>query len=294
MNHHLQFYAVQILAFVLNLLPLAIACALAKCVGSFFYFIAGSRKKTALSNLDKAYGNTLTLTEKKVIARKSFQNTALSILDLFLTKKTKKTAAKNFTIKGQENLEDALSQGRGVILVTSHLGSWEYLEFLFYLAEIPCSVIVKNVKNPYLDKKIDDLRRETSVIPIPKKNAIRGALTELKENHVVAVLIDQWAGIEGLWIDFFGYPTSTTSLPARLARQTGSMLVPAYCLRKETGKYEILILPAVPLPGNETDWETSVTRTLNEILEDQIRKYPEQWSWPHRRWKAKPETSRQA
>lgn len=293
MIYRLQFFAIQTLIFFLNLLPLAVSCLLAKCIGNIFYFCAASRRKIALTNLENAYRNTITPKEKRVIARQAFQNAALSILELFLTKKIKKTAARSFTITGQEHLEDALSQGSGVILVTSHLGSWEYLAFLFYLAKIPCSVIVKNVKNPYLDKKIDGLRRETTVTPIPKKSAIREALMELKENHVVAVLIDQWAGNEGLWIDFFGSTTSTTSLPARLAKQTGSLLVPAYCLRKKTGQYEIIVLPAVPLPGEETDWETGVTRTLNETLEAQIRKYPGQWSWAHKRWKNKPETSRQ-
>lgn len=293
MRYFLEFYAIQVLVFILSLLPLSFSCGLAKQTGNLFYLCAASRRKVALENLDRAYGNTLSLEKKKDIARQAFQNTALSILELFLTQKTKKTAARDFKITGQENMEDALSQGRGVILVTSHLGSWEYLAFLFYLAEIPCSVIVKSIKNPYLDKKIDSLRREMAVTPIPKKNAIRETLTELRDNHVVAVLIDQWAGHDGLWIDFFGAPTSTTSLPARLARQTGSLLVPAYCLRKNTGQYEILILPAVPLPGEETDWETKVTQSLNKMLEEHIRTYPEQWSWAHKRWKTKPATSRQ-
>ena len=111
---------------------------------------------------------------------------------------------------------------------------------------------------------------------------------------MVAVLIDQWGGKEGLWIDFFGAPTSTTSLPSRLAKKTGCLLVPAYCLRKGIAQYEIQILPQVPLPLNESDWETNVTQRLNEILESHIRQYPEQWSWAHRRWKPKPETFRQA
>ena len=289
-----QFYAVQTLAFILGLLPFSISNWIAKRVGDLFYLGAFKRRKIALDNLERAYVHTLSAAQKRTTARKSFENAALSILDLFLIKKIKKTASRHFVIQGKENLEAALSHGKGVILITSHLGSWECLEFLFYLTHIPCSVIVKNIKNKLLDKKIDDLRRETTVTPIPKKNAIRGALEELQKNHVVAVLIDQWDGKEGLWNDFFGSPTSTTSLPARLAKKTGCRLVPAYCLRKGVAQYEIQVLPQVPLPSNKEDWETSVTRRLNEMLELHIRKYPEQWSWAHRRWKVKPETSRQA
>ena len=289
----LQFLTVQALVFVLNLLPLELSGRIAKCAGRLFYTFAAGRRKIALGNLARAYGDTLSREQKKAIVRGSFENTAQSILDLFLIKKIRKHAARNFTIKGKENMDAALAQGKGVILITSHLGSWECLEFLFYLTGIPCSVIVKSLKNKYLDKSIDGLRRATTVIPIPKKNAIRGALTELQANHVVAVLIDQWDGKDGLWIDFFGTPTATTSLPARLAKKTDCALIPAYCLRKGVGRYEILVLPQVQLPRGEADWETSVTRRLNEMLESHIREYPEQWSWAHRRWKPKPETSRQ-
>lgn len=289
-----QFYAIQALVFVLNLLPFSLSSRIAKSVGIILYFCAGARRNIALSNLESSYEGALSPRQKRAIVRESFENTALSILELFLIKKIKKNAPRHFVIKGKENLEAALAQGKGVVLITSHLGSWEYLAFLFYLAKIPCSVIVKSLKNKHLDKKIDSLRRETTIKPIPKKNAIRGALTELQENHVVAVLIDQWDGKDGLWIDFFANPTSTTSLPARLAKKTGCLLVPAYCLRKSPGQYEIQVLPQVPLPYDEKDWETSVTRRLNEMLEGHIREYPEQWSWAHRRWKNKPETSRQA
>ena len=257
------------------------------------YFFARKRRQVALDNLDHAYKETFSASEKKIIARESFENTALSILELFLVKKIKQDAEQRFTITGQENMWAALSEGKGAILVTSHLGSWEYLGFLFQLTGIPCSVIVKNVKNPFLDKEIDNLRREMSLTPIPKKNAIRGTLTELWDNHVVAVLIDQWDGKEGLWIDFFGTMTATTSLPARLAKKTGCALVPAYCLRKGSGKYEIQVMPQVPLPINkEDDWETSISEELNKMLEKNIRQNPAQWSWAHKRWKNKPETSR--
>ena len=137
------------------------------------------------------------------------------------------------------------------------------------------------------------MRNATAGLFSPKKNAIRGTLAALRENRVVAVLIDQWAGSEGLWIDFMGSLTATTSLPSRLAAKTGCELVPAYCLRTGTGQYEIQVLPAISVSSEEKDWEKNVTQRLNENLGNYIRLYPEQWSWGHRRWKAKPETSRQ-
>lgn len=288
MTYTLQFYAVKVLVFSLGLLPVEWSSWIARGAGDLFYFAVSSRREVALGNIDRAYGNSLTIGQKKILARKSFQNTALSILELFLTKKVKPSAQSRFTIHGLENMRNALARGKGAVLITTHLGSWEFLEFFFYLTGIHCSVIVKNIKNPHLDKEISQLRLETTVVPIPKKNSIRKALEVLKKNQVLAVLIDQWAGPEGLWVDFMGTPTSTTSLPARLAEKTGCALVPGYCLRKSSGQYEIQIHPAVSISPESENWEEEATIQLNQGLEKQIRLYPEQWSWAHKRWKPKP------
>jgi KDO2-lipid IV(A) lauroyltransferase len=200
----------------------------------------------------------------------------------------KKRAARRFSIIGQQHFDEAVARGKGVVFVASHLGSWEYIGFPGYLQRYPHAVIVKKIKNPYFNTAIDALRRAIDTVPIPKEaNALRHTLAELRQNHGVAILIDQWAGREGLWIEFFGRATATTSLPARLANKTGCALIPIYCLRNTIGHYEVLLLPAVPLPDDPA-WESHTTKRLNELLESQIRKYPEQWSWSHRRWRPKP------
>lgn len=259
-----------------------------KRAANLFFFCSPKRRNVALDNLTLAYGNTLSSGQKRKIARQSFESQALSMLELFVIKKIKKDAGRRFSITGQQNFNEAAARGKGVVFVASHLGSWEYIGFPGYLARYPHSVIVKNIKNPYLNKMIDALRREIDTLPILKEaNALRITLAELRKNHGVAIVIDQWAGAEGLWVDFFGRATSTTSFPARLAKKTGSALIPIYCLRKELGRYEIQLLPEVPLP-EDPEWEFRVTKRLNELLESQIRKCPEQWSWNHRRWRPRP------
>ena len=90
---------------------------------------------------------------------------------------------------------------------------------------------------------------------------------------------------DGLWIDFFGKPTSTTSVPARLALRTGAALIPAYCLREASGQYRICIKPEVPIEGGPQDAEKATTSQLNRLLEKEFLEHPEQWIWNHRRWK---------
>ena len=282
-----EFYAVRALFTLLKFVPLSLSGWILKRAADVYFFCSPKRRKIMLDNLRLAYGDALSAGQRLKIARRSFENQALSFLELFLIKKMKKDSSRRFSILGQQHFEEAVSRGKGLVFVASHLGAWEYIGFPGYLKQYPHSVIVKKLKNPYLDKMIDALRREIDTVPIPKANAIRQTLAELRQNHGVAIVIDQWAGEEGVWTDFFGKATSTTSLPARLSKKTGCALIPIYCLRKGIGRYEIQLLPAVPLP-EDPEWEIQTTRRLNEILESQILKYPEQWSWSHRRWKPKP------
>lgn len=271
---------------LINALPIEASTRLARGIGDLVFTFYGSRRKVLLSNLDKAYGNKLSPAEKEKLGRKVIRNLATSLMEFFRIPSMLKEAAGRFEFEGTEHLDQAFARGKGLIFVISHLGSWEYLAFLPYLRKYPCSVVVRPTKNPYVYPWIQNLRIQTQLNPIDKKNSARQILSELKKNHLVAILIDQWAGPDGLWIDFFGHATSTTSIPARLAKKTGAALVPGYCIRTAVGKYKIMIQPEVPLDTSE-DWEKKTTEELNQLLEKEILKNPAQWIWGHKRWKDK-------
>lgn len=292
MGHLFQYLAVRFLALLAKALPVEISTAIARLMGDLTFLTLRERRRVALENVTRAFGNTLTLAQKEQIVRSAFRSASLSMTELFIVEKIAKEASQRFTMVGNEFLEEAFSKNKGVVLVISHLGSWEYLSFLPYFTKRPWSVIVKELKNRYVDKAINDMRRVMTVTPVDKLSSVRVILRELKRGHGVAILIDQWAGDEGLWVDFFGAKTSTTSIPARLAEKTGCSLVPAYCLRTSTGHFEIHLGKEIVTDMNRPDWETATTQRLNEVLEKQIREHPEQWLWGHRRWKEKPDTLR--
>jgi len=294
MSYYLQYIIIRFFAFFLCVMPISFSMWVGKRAGDFIFFCMARLRNIALDNIHKAFGNTLSETDKRDIARASFQSIAISIIELFMVKRIEVNIDKHFTLLGKEHLEQAFRQGKGVVLVMSHLGSWEYLSFLPYMTGQDFTAVVKNARNPYLNEYINHLRRLMTVRPIEKDNSVRPILKELKNNHGVAIVIDQWAGDEGLWLDFFGVKTSTTSIPARLAKKTGCALVPAYCLRKSLGKYEIHAHPALPLDPEDENCEKGTTEKLNRLLEEQIRKNPKQWLWGHRRWKKKPSEIRSA
>lgn len=258
---------------------------MARRLADLLFLAAAKRRQTAMQNLEVAYGNSISPARKKEIVRESFRNFATSVVELVRMPEMLRQAKDRFEFEGTEHLDSAFQKGKGVILVISHLGSWEYLAFLPFLRGYPCSVIVRPVKNPYIYRWIQDLRAATRLHPIDRNQSIRKVLQELKQNRLVAILIDQWAGPDGLWIDFFGKPTSTTSIPARLASRTGAALIPACCLRTSSGHYKICIRPEVPLEGGPEDFEKATTLKLNRLLEKEFLASPDQWIWIHRRWK---------
>lgn len=294
MVYFVQYCLCKVLIFLLGVLPLPFVRVLARSAGDFAWLVMGRRRRIALDNLQKAFGSSIPAEEKRRIVRSCFRNTALSIVDLFMVPRVRKRAEAFFSLTGTEKVDDAFAHDRGVILVISHLGSWEYLSFLSFFAKWAkeWAVIVKKIRNPWLDREVNRMRREMQVRPIPKQNSIKTILKLLRDRRGVALLIDQWGGRHGLWQEFFGVPTSTTSLPARLALQTGAVLIPAYCLREPDGTYRIEIHNKLDVSDLEDATEAGITRELNRRLEEQIRLYPEQWSWAHRRWKPLPDAAR--
>lgn len=284
--YYMEYLVLRGAAALFAMLPLRLTHWLARKIGDSLFFCMHRRRRIALSNLDLAFRNTKTPQEKNEIARESFRNLMTSLLEFSRTTKTTKDAGKHFEIRGTGYLDQALGKGQGVVLAISHLGSWEYLAFLFFLRrEYVATAVAKTLKNTYVSHWIQRLRRKTALRAVDKMGSARTVLDELRQNHLVLVLIDQWASSEGLWVDFLGEPTSTTSLPARLAKTTGCAIVPGYCFRRGPGQYEIEIHEEISLPIESKDWECDVTQALNRQLEAQIRRCPEQWIWTHRRWK---------
>jgi Kdo2-lipid IVA lauroyltransferase/acyltransferase len=294
MGYFLQYCLIQSLTQITTRLPIQLSTWLARRAGDLTFFLWAGRRRVALANLNTAFPRSKSSSEKQIIARKSFQHAAISFMELFMVSKFTKDPPSHFKVSGFQHARKAFADGRGVVLAVSHLGSWELLAFLPPLINRKTSVAVKSIKNRYLDKRIDKLRRMAGSHPIPKKNSLKTIMSELKNKNIVALLIDQWAGSDGIWVDFFGRATSTTSMPARLAKRTGCVLIPAYCLRLSAGQYSIELEEPLELESNEEAWERNMTLRLNGLLEKKISRYPEQWTWGHRRWKAKGDRVRRA
>lgn len=288
----IEYCVATFVLFIFHFLPDAWIWKSAKFLGRAGFYISKKRREIALKNLRMVYGDSLSDSEIINLAICSFEHAVLSIAELFFIDRILEKAPKAIRYKGLEHLDQALEKGKGIILLVSHAGSWELLGLLG--RKIPLATVVKEIRNPLINQRINEYRKLGGNLPLEKRNSAREVLRWLGKNQMVAILVDQWAGPEGIPAKFFGRMTSTTSLPLRLAKASRAVIVAGFCIRTGLGEFEIQLEPAVKYDRTDKEEEQAVTDRLNKIVEAKIREYPAQWTWGHRRWKDMPERMRSA
>jgi Kdo2-lipid IVA lauroyltransferase/acyltransferase len=196
------------------------------------------------------------------------------------------------TIDGAENFDEAQRRGRGVLFLTGHMSAWELAPFAHALYGHPLHFLVRPIANRKVDAFINHYRCLSGNRPLEKNRSARAILKVLCDGGTVGILSDHNTSLdEGVFVNFFGVPASTTSGLARIALRTGAAVVPGF-LRwdPEVRKYTLEFQPAVELAqtGDEESDVRENTQRFTTIIEQYVRKYPDQWLWVHKRWKTRP------
>ena len=191
-----------------------------------------------------------------------------------------------------ENYERAYARGKGVLFLTAHFGGWELSAFAHSLHGHRVNVVMRPMDNPYLDRLLQSYRTMHGNKVVPKDDFVRGLLAAMKAGETVGILMDtNMTPPQGIFVDFFGIPACTASGLARIALRTDAAVVPGFTIWDESlGKYRLRFDPALELVRTgdlEADIVTN-TQKFTKVIEDYVRKYPEQWLWVHRRWKTRP------
>jgi Kdo2-lipid IVA lauroyltransferase/acyltransferase len=194
-------------------------------------------------------------------------------------------------LQGVEHLHAAMTAHGRALVLTAHLGNWEILCAAHRLTDYGLSVVVRPLDAPWLDAVAEQLRRGTGVDVIDKRGALRPVLEALRSGRMVGILMDQNAARrEGVFVDFFGHPASTSRSIALLSVRTGAPVVPIFARRTADGGHTVVIRPALP-PPVANDPEAAVvelTARCTAEIERAIRETPEQWLWSHDRWRTRP------
>ncbi len=194
--------------------------------------------------------------------------------------------------EGLEHYLAARARGRGVLVLTAHLGAWELSSFGHSLAGYPMKFIIRPLDNQPLNQLVNSYRGLHGNQPIAKSDSARGLLRAMASNESVGILLDQnSAPPQGVFVPFFGIPACTATGPAKIALRTGASVVPGFTVWEESERrYVLYFEPELELvrTGDEDADVAANTARFALVIERWIRRYPDQWLWVHRRWKTRP------
>jgi KDO2-lipid IV(A) lauroyltransferase len=290
----LEYAAVKAVLVSLGQLPPRAAYRAGRSLSRIAYFFAGNLRRTGAINLRLAFPEKSD-EERAALLRECFDSLGRE-LGLFsqMASRSGEELRQLIEVQGWENFERSRAErGDKLIYYTGHLGAWEMTSFSVSLLGYPITFLVRRLDNPKIEELVDGVRTKFGNKTIDKQSAARSMIKILRSGKTPLGLLPDLNTLddEAIFVDFFGVPAATTFVVAKLAVRTNTPLVPFFApWSEEKGKYLLIVEP--PIPAECTgDEEADVRRVTTEVtrrVENQIRQYPGQWLWIHRRWKTRP------
>ncbi len=292
MRHWIEYAPVWVLVRLLGALPRPLGRAAAISLAALFYRLHRRLRRVGMRNLEIAFPEK-TLAERRRIVRRLFSGLGRQLAEFCrFPRYTRANVSQVAVYEGFENYESAQQRGKGVLFLTAHLGGWEIGSFVHSLHGHPLHVVVRALDNPYLDALVRRYRTLHGNQTFEKQDFARGLLAAMKGGETVGLLMDtNMTPPQGVFVPFFGVAACTGSGLARVALHTDAAVVPAFTIWDAVlGKYRVQFDPAVELirTGDDEADVLANTARFTQIIEDYVRRYPDQWLWVHRRWKTRP------
>jgi KDO2-lipid IV(A) lauroyltransferase len=190
-------------------------------------------------------------------------------------------------VEGEEHLKKALQREKGAVILTAHFGNFDIMPLITVAHGYKLTVITKEIRNETINDLWMDVRAADGLSFVPAHNSFRDCLKALRRNELVGFVFDQnMKRGEGIFVDYFGKPASTTPGLAYMSAQAKAPVVPVFIYPKGKHRHIMRVLPAIEPPENrKPESIEQATLHYNRVLEDVVREDPEQWIWMHRRWK---------
>ncbi len=288
---NLEYWLARSVVRFFSLLPLWAAIRLGGTIGQFGLLIPKLRR-TGERNLRLAFPDLNARTRSRLL-RGCFENLGrlLGVFSHFRDETTDRLREK-IQCDGLENIKNATRPDCGVIAFTGHIGAWELSSYGLSLYDYPFSFLVRRIDNLKIEALVETYRSARGDRTIDKRSAAREMLRVLKKGETLGILVDlNVVDREGMFVDFFGVPAATTFVVAKLALRTGAPIVPIFSPWDEERK-KFMVQIGEPLnidrTGDEEEDTRRVTQVLTNVVEEWVRRYPDQWLWVHRRWKTRP------
>jgi len=293
MRRKLEYAAAWPFIKILGILPRSLSRGFAIGLSQMFYLLHFRLRQVGMRNLamvfpEKSQG------ERARILRGVFVSLGRQLAELCqFPRYTAENVDDVVVYDGLENYEQAYARGKGVLFLTAHFGAWELSAFAHSLHGHRVNIVMRPMDNAYLDRLLQSYRTMHGNKVVPKDDFVRGLLAAMKAGETVGILMDtNMTPPQGVFVDFFGIPACTASGLARIALRTDAAVVPGFTIWDEAlGRYRLRFDPPFRLIRTG-DLEADIvanTQKFTKVIEDYVRKYPDQWLWVHRRWKTRPE-----
>jgi len=270
------------------IMPRRLQLLFGNLLGLTWFYIVPVRRSVAIGNLKKAFPDW---SDSKLwsMARKNFQHYGCGFIELLLLPSlTEKRFNKLFRVENFEIYKTAASQGRGIFLLTLHIGTWELMSATSSHLKIPLNVITKKFKAGTLNQLWVNLRTSRGIKLLREEKSTFDILKAIRRGEAVGFILDQFMGPPvGSKTVFFGHETGTPAALALFVDRTRAPVIPVYNIRQSDGTIRVVFEPPIPfLEQGSTEKNISLmTQVYTGKIEEIVRKYPDQWLWIHRRWK---------
>lgn len=293
MRRKLEYAAAWPFIKVLGLMPRPLSRAFAIAIAQVVYLLHFRLRQVGMRNLAMVFPEK-SLAERRRILRGVFSSLGRQLAELCqFPRYTPENVDHVVVYDGLENYERAYAQGKGVLFLTAHFGGWELSAFTHSLHGHWLHVVMRPMDNEYLDRLLQSYRTMHGNKTVNKDDFVRGLLAAMRAGETVGILMDtNMTPPQGIFVDFFGIPACTASGLARIALRTDAAVVPGFTIWDPAlKKYRLRFDPALDLVRTghlEADIAAN-TQMFTKVIENYVRKYPDQWLWVHRRWKTRPE-----
>ncbi|HVP36979.1 MAG TPA: lysophospholipid acyltransferase family protein [Terriglobales bacterium] len=286
-RHRIEYLFTRGVGTLVQVLPYKASIFIGSFLGDLAFSLFRIRRKITLDNLKRAFGQTYTEKEYRRIGREAYRNIGRGLVEYAMFPVLKNRLEKLVEFEGLENFDRALEDKKGAVVVAGHFGSWELMGAATRQRGYPIDFLVGEQHNLLVDNLMNKYRELMGIGIIKMGVATRGVIKALRNNRFVAMLSDQHAGNDGAVVNFFGQPASTPKGPAAFALKTGAPIIMAFIIRKNNGKQRIILEEPIQIQESNHKEEDikKLTQAYTSQLEDYIRKYPDHWFWPHRRWR---------
>ena len=287
-----QYRVIKLLVVLISAIPREWLALSAIPLGRIWYALDTHHRRIAFTNMRRAFAGEKNTAEIRQLVHANFVQFARLALELpSLLRLNKDNLHRFVTVSGRHHLKKALDGGKGVLLLTAHLGNWELMALSVPLIfKTAISVVARPIDYRPMDKLLTEIRCRTGNDVIDKKKGAPRIVRMLRNRQAVGILLDQNASwYDGVYVPFFGQTACTNKGLAVFALRYDVPVVPMFSFRRPDGRYRIMIEPPVNLirTGELERDIIENTATFNRIMEKHIRMAPDSWLWVHNRWRKK-------